>query len=108
MIYYPDRMTRDGGDYIITSSNAIILAQNGLLCLQRRTADAPSWPSALSFWGGMPEDDETFDQAMQRELHEELEICGGSCRRAHDVRIGADPASRPRRTAAGAQRLLDG
>lgn len=75
MIYFPQPVVPDFSRYAVMASNAIILAADGRLCLQRRTLDAPTAPGGLSFWGGGVEaEDASFIDTMQRELQEELGV----------------------------------
>lgn len=42
--------------------------------LQKRTKDAPNYPDMFGFFGGAAEDGETPDEALKREIKEELNI----------------------------------
>lgn len=51
---------------------AIIKNNKGEYLLQKRTQDAPSFPSCWTLFGGIVEENESFDQAILRELKEEI------------------------------------
>ena len=56
------------------ASGALLFLPNGQLVFQRRTKDAPSGAGQLSFFGGAIEPGETMEQALVREVSEEIDI----------------------------------
>jgi protein-tyrosine phosphatase len=59
----------------IVERGALIVMRNanGEVLLQHRTKDAPTYPDHWSFFGGHIEDGETPEQAVMREVREELQ-----------------------------------
>lgn len=55
-------------------SVAILYLPDGRMVFQRRSKDAPLSPGLLGFFGGHVEKGETPEQAMRRELSEELAL----------------------------------
>jgi 8-oxo-dGTP pyrophosphatase MutT (NUDIX family) len=53
---------------------AVLSLADGKLVLQRRSADAPTSPNGLSFFGGHVEPGESAPAAMRRELSEETSL----------------------------------
>ena len=53
---------------------AVILHRNGRVLLQKRTSDAPRWPSMWAVFGGNFYSDESPEDAAVREVEEELGI----------------------------------
>lgn len=64
----------DFARYAVMASNIIVKTADGRLCLQRRDIGPWAAPGALAFWGGMVEAGESFDDALLRELEEELGV----------------------------------
>ncbi|MBI5126522.1 MAG: NUDIX hydrolase [Candidatus Taylorbacteria bacterium] len=54
-------------------SSLILIDKDGKILFQRRTADAKRFAGLLSFFGGGLENNETPEQALVRELKEELD-----------------------------------
>lgn len=59
---------------IVACAGAIFVLPDGRWVMQRRTPDAPTDASLLSFFGGKIEDGETPEQGFVREIGEETSI----------------------------------
>ena len=57
----------------IALAGIILFDGDGRILLQHRTDDAPTFPGYWSFFGGGVEDGETLEEAVKREIFEELE-----------------------------------
>lgn len=55
-----------------TDGAGVILYVDDQVLLQRRTRDAPDFPSFCNIFGGRVEVDEEPEMAVLREIHEEL------------------------------------
>lgn len=70
---------------------AIIQNRSGEFLLQQRTPDAPSFPLCWSLFGGVVEKDETPEQAILRELEEEIGLSKNDCESLKLIQTNIQP-----------------